>query len=147
VDLTWPLAEEDARTPRQAAASRAPGAESRRPEPAPVAARQEELYAEAIGPVHERVTAVQPFLMSAARSGSVEVLAALDQTLADLESALVGMSVPLAQAGQHQLLISATRVARRGLEPGFTGDRQAHAQKAIAMFEGAMAPSTTPAEP
>jgi hypothetical protein len=49
------------------------------------------------------------------------------------------MSVPQAEAGQHQLLISAMRVARAGLEPGFAGDRLAHAQKAITMFEGAMA--------
>ena len=107
--------------------------------------KQAEQYREAIAPVHQRVAEVRPFLLSAAQSGSVEVLAALDQTLASLEAALVAMSVPLSAAGQHQLLLSATRVARRGLEPGFTGDRLAHAHKAIDMFEGAMAPSTTPA--
>ena len=77
--------------------------------------------------------------MSAAQSGSPDVLAALDQTLANLEASLVAMSVPAAEAGQHQLLVSALRVARSGLAPGFTGDRVGQAQKAITMFEGAMA--------
>ena len=49
------------------------------------------------------------------------------------------MSVPPSEVGQHQLLIAATRSARSGLQPGFTGDRLAHAQKALTMFDGAMA--------
>jgi hypothetical protein len=148
VDLTWPLADEDARAPRRAAAQAEPTgqpAAALRPSPAIEASRVEEEYRGAIGPVHERVTAVQPFLLSAVQSGSVEVLAAIDQTLADLESTLAAMSVPAGAADQHQLLLSATRVARRGVEPGFAGDRLAHAQQAISMFQGAMAPSTIPA--
>jgi hypothetical protein len=47
--------------------------------------------------------------------------------------------VPPAEVGQHQLLITATRSARSGLQPGFAGDRLAHAQKALTMFDGAMA--------
>jgi hypothetical protein len=77
--------------------------------------------------------------MSAAQSGSPEVYAALEQTLATIEASLVSMSVPAAEAGQYQLLVSALRVARNGLAPGFPGDRVAQAQKAITMFEGAMA--------
>ena len=41
---------------------------------------------------------------SAAQSGSTDVYAALDSTLATLEAALVGMSVPPSEVGQHQLL-------------------------------------------
>ena len=166
VDLTWPLADDDARSPRRVAEAPVqaegstpavtgdPGSATRDQGSrigdqgsgiGDQGMKQAEQYREAIAPVHQRVAEVRPFLLSAAQSGSVEVLAALDQTLASLEAALVAMSVPLSAAGQHQLLLSATRVARRGLEPGFTGDRLAHAHKAIDMFEGAMAPSTTPA--
>ena len=106
--------------------------------------RQEEQYREAIAPVHQRITEVRPFLLSAAQSGTVEVLTALDQTLAELESSLAAMRVPASAAGQHQLLLSATRAARAGLEPGFSGDRVAHQQQALAMFDGAMAPPATP---
>jgi hypothetical protein len=152
VDITWPLADEETRAPRQAstAASRS---EATAPEPMtpaskPVsAARLEEEYRVAIAPVRERATSVQPFLLSAVQSGSAEVLAAMDQTLADLEATLVAMQVPAAEADQHQLLLSAARIARRGLEPGFTGDRLAHTRQAIAMFEGALAPSTIPSAP
>jgi hypothetical protein len=52
---------------------------------------------------------------------------------------IAGMNVPASEARQHQLLVSATRAARKGLEPGFSGDRLANAQKVITMFEGAMA--------
>ena len=160
VDLTRPLAEEDARTPRRLVDAPAATADQRagaREKGAAVSeqgsgngdqvqgTKQEEQYREAIAPLHERIAEVRPFLLSGAQSGSVEVLAAIDQTLATLEESLVSMNVPLAEAGQHQLLLSATRVARRGLEPGFTGDRVAHAQKAIDMFDGAMAIATTPA--
>jgi hypothetical protein len=148
VDLTWPLAEEDVRTPRRAWAASSDGdqgsgirAQSAQGNP------QERAYLEAMGPVRERVAAIRPFLLSAAQSGSPDVMSALDQTLATFEASISGMSVPAAEAGQHQLLLSATQSARRGLEPGFTGDRLAHAQKAIAMFDGAMAPPATSTVP
>ena len=153
VDLTWPLAEEDVRAPRRPAP-----ASSRAADAGPQAAAQtasseprqqaerEASYRQAIEPLHQRVSEMRPFLLSAAQSGSVDVLAALDQTLAALESSLTQIDPPEAEAGQHQLLISATRVARRGLEPGFTGDRVDHIQKAVAMFDGAMAPPTIAGE-
>ena len=100
---------------------------------------QEGRYFEAIKPIHQRINEIRPFLLSAAQSGAPDVHAALDQTLASIEASLAPMSVPVAEVGQHQLLISALRVARGGLAPGFSGDRVAQAQKAITMFEGAMA--------
>ncbi len=149
VDVTWPLAEDDVRMPRRAAQTSSEKTTSEAPASAPARedTRQAERYSEAIVPIQQRIAEVKPFLLSAAQSDSVDVMAALDQTLASLEASLVAVSasVPLPEAGQHQLLLSATRVARRGLEPGFTGDRLAHAQKAITMFDGAMAPSVTPA--
>jgi len=148
VDLTWPLAEDDMRVPRRTAPApserEAPASSAAAAVPA-ADAQQAQRYSEAIEPILQRITEVKPFLLSASQSGSVEVYAALDQTLANLEASLLSLSVPLSEAGQHQLLISATRVARRGLEPGFTGDRLVHAQKAVEMFDGAMAPAVTSA--
>ncbi len=151
VDLTWPLDGEDARAPRRpkptvvqegeqsASEYREPLSASTDRAPAPVARGQEGRYFEAIKPIHQRITEIRPFLLSAVQSGSSDVHAALDQTLATIEASLVPMSVPAAEVGQHQLLISALRMARNGLAPGFPGDRVAQAQKAITMFEGAMA--------
>jgi hypothetical protein len=99
----------------------------------------EERYRQAIEPIHQRIREVRPFLLSAAQSGSTDVYAALDQTFAALEASLTGISVPPSEAGQHQLLVSATRAVRQGLDPAFAGDRLAHAQKALVMFDGAMA--------
>jgi hypothetical protein len=152
VDLTWPVAEDDVRAPRRAVEEAAEPAaavyESPRPK-APVSSsgRQDEQYREAMSPVHRRIAEVRPFLQSAAKSGSVEVLRALDQTLAALESSLTSMSVPASAAPQHQLLVAATRSARAGLDPAFTGDRQAHLQKAFDMFDGATAPAVPAATP
>jgi hypothetical protein len=148
VDLTWPLDGEQARAPRrptptvvqeESGRSGSEYLEAASADRPPVARGQEGRYLEAIKPVHQRISEIRPFLMSAAQSGSPEVYAALEQTLATIEASLVSMSVPAAEAGQHQLLVSALRVARNGLAPGFPGDRVAQAQKAITMFEGAMA--------
>jgi hypothetical protein len=149
VDLTWPLDEEDdPRTPRRGAASPVREANSTAPvqehETGAGAQKQngqaqEDRYREEIQPLHRRIVEIRPFILSAAQSGSTDVYAALDSTLATLETSLVAMSVPPSEVGQHQLLITATRSARSGLQPGFTGDRLAHAQKALTMFDGAMA--------
>ena len=153
VDLTWPLDEEDdPRAPRRtpSASVTAPAREAN--SSAPVQERetgagaqkqasqaQHERYREEIQPLHRRIAEMRPFILSAAQSGSTDVYAALDSTLATLETSLAAMSVPPSEVGQHQLLIAATRSARSGLQPGFTGDRLAHAQKALTMFDGAMA--------
>lgn len=148
VDLTWPLDGEQVRAPRrptptvvqeESGQSGNQYREAASADRAPVARGQEGRYLEAIKPVHQRISEIRPFLMSAAQSGAPDVYAALDQTLATIEASLVSMSVPAAEVGQHQLLVSALRVARNGLAPGFSGDRVAQAQKAITMFEGAMA--------
>ena len=96
-------------------------------------------YLAAIGPIHERVAEMRPFLLSAAQPDSVHVAVALDQALADLESSLEDLSVPASASASHELLLSATRLARQGLEPGFTGDRPAHAQKVLTLFDAAVA--------
>ena len=150
VDLTWPLDGEDTRARRRpmptvvqedsdGTASAPREAESTGAVRTPVPKGQEGRYLAEIKPIHQRISEVRPFLLSAAQSGSTDVYAALDQTLASIEASLVSMSVPAAEAGQHQLLLSALKVARSGLAPGFSGDRMAQAQKAITMFEGAMA--------
>jgi hypothetical protein len=149
VDLTWPLdEEEDPRTPRRPAPSVSQGANSSAPAKEREAGAgaqkqnsqaQQERYKEEIQPLHRRIAEMRPFILSAAQSGSTDVYAALDATLATLETSLVAISVPPSEVGQHQLLIAATRSARSGLQPGFTGDRLAHAQKALTMFDGAMA--------
>lgn len=146
VDLTWPLDSEDPRAPRRMTAESGAGTpESASRDQARTADQKagqeapEQRYRTEIEPIRQRITEVRPFLLSAAQSGSLDVYAALDQTFAGLEASLVGMNVPQSESGQHQLMIAAVRLARAGLEPGFSGDRLGHAQKAITMFDGAMA--------
>jgi len=146
VDLTWPLdREENGRAPkrmtvvqdgdREAGAAASTSAK----QGTTTAPAQEDQYRAAIEPIHNRIRELRPFLLSAAQSGSTDVYAAVDQTFAALEASLTGMNVPTSEAPQHQLLLSATRAVRQGLEPGFAGDRLVNAQKALVMFEGAMA--------
>jgi sporulation related protein len=149
VDLMWPLEnEEDPRAPRRAAvdpeATHDSGSPSRTQESDNGGQKQnsqanEQQYRDEIQALHQRIREIRPFILSAAQSGSTDVYAALDSTLSVLEASLVGMRVPAPEVGQHQLLIAATRTARSGLQPEFSGDRLANAQKAITMFEGAMA--------
>jgi hypothetical protein len=148
VDLTWPLDAEDSHAQKRPTPYAVQDSDRRSTaverEPGSAATKQgvkglEEQYRGAIEPMHRRITEVKPFLVSAAQSGSIDVYAALDQTLASIEASLTSMNVPAAEAGQHQLLLAATRSARHGLEPGYPGDRLAQVQKAITMFEGAMA--------
>jgi hypothetical protein len=148
VDLMWPLDGEDTRAPGRPTPTVVPEDGERSgstPHKSTGAERPsgaggpDGRYLEAIKPIHQRINEIRPFLLSAAQSGSADVYAALDQTLAALEASLVAMNVPAADSGQHQLLVSALRVARSGLAPGFSGDRVAQAQKAITMFDGAMA--------
>jgi hypothetical protein len=155
VDLTWPLDAEVGKGPKRTTFApgsviQEPGSETRasglRIRDSGTGVRnnsgsktQGSRYREDIEPIHRRISELKPFLLSAAQSGSADVYSALDQTLATLEASLAGMSVPASEVGQHQLLIAATRTARKGLEPGFSGDRLANAQRAIPMFDGAMA--------
>jgi len=149
VDLTWPREDEDARAPRKMTVIQE-GDRSAAPaqsESASAAAKpgtsttqgEEARYREAIAPIHSRLREVRPFYLSATQSGSPDVYKAIDQTFATLEASITSMTVPASEAGQHQLLLAATRAAREGLDPLFAGDRVAHAQKTLVMFEGAMA--------
>jgi hypothetical protein len=161
VDLTWPLAEDETKVRRRVEADPASVEAAPTPSAAPAGAvpaapasaggrqpaGQMERYQAAIQPVHERINEIRPFLLSGAQSGSPQVLTALDQTLAGVEATLAAMSVPESEVGPHQLLLSAVRMARRGLEPGFSGDRLSHLQKVVTMFEGAMAAPTITAVP
>jgi len=152
VDLTWP-SEHDVSVSRRSAGGetakeyqegRGPGRATATADEAPGLSRQEDQYRAAMEPVYQRVADIQPFLRSAAQSDSAEVMAALDQTLADLESALLEMAAPASASAPHRMFVSATQVARRGLAPAFTGDRLAQAHKAIDMFDEAIASSATP---
>jgi cell division septation protein DedD len=157
VDLTWPREDEDARAPRRmtviqegdrpAAPAQGQSASAAAKAGESTAQSEEEAYREAIEPIHRRIKEVRPFYLSAAQSGSNDVYAAIDQTFASLESSIISVKVPLSEAGQHQLLLAATRAARQGLDPAFAGDRLAHAQKTLVMFEGAMAAPVVVANP
>jgi cell division septation protein DedD len=149
VDLTWPREDEDARAPRRmtviqegdrsAAPAQSESTNAAAKPGASAALGEEERYREAIEPIHRRIQEVRPFYLSAAQSGSADVYGAVDQTFAAIEASINSVKVPLSEAGQHQLLLTATRAARQGLDPAFAGDRLAHAQKTLVMFEGAMA--------
>jgi hypothetical protein len=157
VDVTWPRDSEDARTPkrmtvvqegdRSAASAQSESASTPAKANASAALGEEERYREAIEPLHKRIREVRPFYLSATQSGSPDVYAAIDQTFAALEASIIAIKVPPAEAGQHQLLLEATRSARQGLNPLFPGDRVAHAQKTLVMFEGAMAAPVVVATP
>jgi sporulation related protein len=143
VDFTWPMAPADTTSPRSAmrvaSASRpatvAPA--PAQPAPAPVIAnvQEEQRYAEAIRPIVNRLSEIKPFLMSAAQSGSPEVLKALDGSLASLDQTLKSVRPPVSATDQHQMLTAVLKNARRALDPAFSGDRQAQAQQAMAMYE------------
>lgn len=155
VDLTWPRDTEDARAPKRMTvvqegdrpAAQAQSASTPAKPNASAALGEEERYREAIEPLYKRIREVRPFYLSAVQSGSYDVYAAIDQTFASLESSIAGIKVPSAEVGQHQLLLQAVQAARQGLAPGFPGDRLAHAQKTLVMFEGAMAAPVVVATP
>ncbi len=145
VDLTWPMVAPDAVAPRPAAAAAA----SQSPAQPPVSrvvpvvdARQDaqsaDEYAEQLRGVVERLGAVKPFLTSAAKAGSPDVLGALDDTLSTLETSLRGMRPPSASTDQHQMLLSAIRTARKATEVAFSGDRTAQAREAFILYDAAM---------
>jgi len=142
VDLTWPSDKPDTSEPRpvrQIASAARPVASQPQPEPQPAPAladaKSQQQYADAIRPIVDRMTEIKPFLVSASQSGSPEVLKALDDTLAALDASLKGLHPPASAADQHLMLTTVLRAARRAVDPAFTGDRQAQAQQALAMFE------------
>ena len=89
--------------------------------------------------VLDRIGAVKPFLMSAAKSGSPDVLGALDETLSTLEASLRGMRA----AGVSRLTSTrccCPRFAPRGRRPtsSFAGDRTAQAREAFVLYDAAL---------
>ena len=149
VDLTWPMVAPDAVAPRPAAAAvPAESAADSGPQPPPsrvvpvVDARQgaqsADAYAEQLRGVVERLGEVKPFLMSAAKSGSPDVLRALDETLSTLETSLRGMHAPAASLDQHQMLLSAIRTARKVTDVSYSGDRNGQAREAFVLYDAAL---------
>jgi cell division septation protein DedD len=146
VDLTWPLVASDAVAP-QARSAGAAAAPAQAPAPAsrvvPVEdARRDgpatENYDEQLRGVLERLAAAKPFLISAAQSGSPDVLRALDDTLSTLEATLRSLRAPTASADQHQMLISAVRAARKATDSSYSGDRTAQAREAFVLYDAAV---------
>jgi hypothetical protein len=143
VDLTWPMVAPDAVAPRPGA-SAAASAQSQPPSRVVpiVDARQDaqsaEAYEEQLRGVVERLSAVKPFLMSAAKAGSPDVLGALDETLSTLETTLRVMRAPAASLDQHQMFLSAIAAARKVTDVSFSGDRSAQAREAFVLYDAAV---------
>ena len=139
VDFTWPMAPAVTTSPRSnvrmASAQRPPAAAAPATPPVIANVQEEQRYAEAIRPVVDRLSEIKPFLISAAQSGSPDVLRALDGTLASLDQSLKSVRPPASSADQHQMLTAVVRGARRALDPTFGGDRQAQALQAMSMYE------------
>lgn len=146
VDLTWPMIAPDAVAPQPAAAAAAAEAGPAQPPPSrvvPVAdarqgAQSSDAYAEQLRGVVERLGDVKPFLMSAAKAGSPDVLRALDDTLSTLETSLRGMRPPAAAVDQHQMFLSAIRTARKATDVSYSGDRNAQAREAFVLYDAAV---------
>ena len=150
VDLTWPMAAApDVTAPRAVASQPSSSPTQTERTPAAPAARETdrsgEKYGEALRPVLDRLVDIKPFLMSAAQSGSPDVLGALDETLVELERSLNVMHAPATALAQHQLLISAVRAARRATDPTFRGDRTAQARETFVLYDAATATAIIPA--
>ena len=76
--------------------------------------------------------------MSAAKSGSPDVLRALDDTLSGLETNLRGLRAPAASVDQHQMFLSSIRAARKVTDLSFSGDRTAQAHEAFVLYDAAV---------
>ena len=145
IDLTWPMIAPDAVPPAAApvapAAAKPAGASAAAPR-GPQIVREDpqssDKYADQLRGVLDRLAAVKPFLMSAAQSGSPDVLGALDETLRTIETSLKGMRVPLDAVDQHQMLLSSVRTARKAAEPSFSGDRVGQAREAFVLYDAAV---------
>lgn len=143
VDLTWPMIAPDVVAPKPATvmASAQPEAPVSRVVPvvdARATAQPAGQYAEQLKGVVDRLSEVKPFLMSATKSGSPDVLRALDDTLSSVEASLRGMRAPASSMDQHQMLLSAIHTARKATDVSFSGDRSAQAREAFVLYDAAM---------
>ena len=143
VDVTWPMVAPDVVAPPPAAASAAaePVQPPKSRDVPVVDARQDasaEAYAEQLRGVTERLAEVRPFLTSAAKSGSPDVLRALDETLSGLETTLRSLRAPATSVDQHQMFLSSIRAARKVTDVSFSGDRNAQAHEAFVLYDAAV---------
>jgi len=143
VDLTWPMIAPDVVAPRPAAAAAAAQPEAPVSRVVPVVdaranAQPSGQYAEQLKGVVERLGEVKPFLMSAVKSGSPDVLRALDDTLSSVEASLRGLRAPASSLDQHQMLLSSIHTARKAVDVSFTGDRTAQAREAFVLYDAAV---------
>jgi hypothetical protein len=141
IDLTWPMVAPDAvvRPPATAAAA----ADAPVSRVVPVIDKRQETeaagkYEAQLRDVVDRLGSAKPFLMSAAQSGSPDVLRALDENLSTLETSLRGLRAPTASADQHQMLLSAIRAARKATDVMFSGDRTTQAREAFVLYDAAV---------
>jgi hypothetical protein len=146
IDLTWPMIAPDAVAPRPAA----PAAAAAPAQAQPPVSRQVpvvdlidqqqtvERYVKDLRGVQERFVAVKPFLTSAAKSASPDVLGALDNTLSTIEGSLQALHPPAASVDQHQMMLSAIRTARKATDVSFSGDRAAQVKEAFVLYDAAV---------
>jgi SPOR domain len=143
VDLTWPMIAPDAvaRHPAAAPAASAPAQPPvSRVVPVVDLIEQQQTaarYAKELRGVLDRFVAAKPFLTSAAKSGSPDVLGALDTTLSTLEGSLQGLHPPAASVDQHQMMLSAIRTARKATDVSFSGDRTVQVREAFVLYDAA----------
>jgi hypothetical protein len=93
---------------------------------------------EALAPVVARFERILPFLQSAVKAPTPDVLRALVPTIEAVDTSLRQMN-DTETAARRGLLISAAAAARRAIDPAFTGDRIAEAHQAAGLFEAAKA--------
>jgi hypothetical protein len=105
--------------------------------PAPVAAapRVDSGFS-GLHPAIARFEEIEPFLLSAVAVPQAPVLRALDGSLTDLSDLMRTGGRGQNRAAQD-LLASAVTEARRAVDPLFSGDRSAQAQRAITIFQEA----------
>ena len=96
-----------------------------------------EAYRAALQPLLTRFEEVQPFLGATIATASPDILAALNDTCAQLEQAAAAITPPPSARGVHNLLTSAAHLARTATGPAFSGDRQAVVKESSATLAAA----------
>lgn len=139
VDLSWPQAADSAPPPPRPARAAAPVAARAAAAPAGSSAAGPSSDAAALVPLIERFERVAPFLLSAARSPSPDVLAALGQVLVPLDRSIRDTAASGEAEAVRRLLASASASALRAADPIFAGDRLAYAHDAVALVREAAA--------
>ena len=96
-------------------------------------------YRDVSDPIVARLTAIRPFLVSAAAAPDPAVLQAVAETLHEVSESLRALDVPRAAAPAHTLLTSAVSLASGAVTSEFDGDRVAQAHRALALVDAARA--------